>query len=110
MISSTASARSRAILPVFPLFGGGATRLQPVYVGDVAQAAAAALAGLAKPGAIYELGGPEMMTLREAAELALRTIDRRRLLVGLPLGPSRWIASATQFASQGDARPFSEAC
>ncbi len=55
-------------LPVIPLFAGGKTRLQPVYVGDVARAAAAALAGEAKPGTVYELGGPDVMTLREAAE------------------------------------------
>ena len=85
---------------VLPLLGGGGTRLQPVYAGDVARAAAAAVSGLAKPGAVYELGGPGTMTLREAAELALREIDRRRPLVGLPLGPSRLIAAATQFASQ----------
>ena len=40
------------------------------------------------------------MTLREAAELTLGAIDRRRLLIGLPLGPSRWIAASTQFASK----------
>ena len=87
-------------LPVIPLFGGGKTRLQPVYAGDVARAAAAALNGEAKPGAVYELGGPQVMTLREAAELVLRTVDRRRLLLGLPLGPSRVIASTTSFASR----------
>jgi uncharacterized protein YbjT (DUF2867 family) len=87
-------------LPVLPLLGGGKTRLQPVYVGDVGQAVAAALSGLAKPGVVYELGGPRTMTLREAAELTLRAIDRRRLLIGLPLGPSRWIAASTQFASK----------
>jgi uncharacterized protein YbjT (DUF2867 family) len=87
-------------LPVIPLFGGGKTQLQPVYAGDVARAAAAALAGEAKPGTIYELGGPQVMTLREAAELALRTVDRRRLLLGLPLPLSRMIASTTSFASK----------
>jgi NADH dehydrogenase len=87
-------------LPVIPLFGGGKTRLQPVYAGDVARAAAAALAGEAKPGTIYELGGPQVMTLREAAELALRTVDRRRLLLGLPLPLSRMIASTTSFAAK----------
>jgi hypothetical protein len=40
------------------------------------------------------------MTLREAAELALRAIDRRRLLIGVPHGPSRWIAASSQFASR----------
>lgn len=87
-------------LPILPLMAGGGTRLQPVYVGDVGQAVAAALSGLARPGATYELGGPRTMTLREAAELTLRAIDRRRLLLGLPLAPSRWIASSTQFASK----------
>jgi uncharacterized protein YbjT (DUF2867 family) len=86
--------------PVLPLVGGGGTRLQPVYVGDVGQAVAASLSGLAKPGLTYELGGPRTMTFREAAELTLRAIDRRRMLIGLPLGPSRWIAGSTQFASK----------
>ena len=86
--------------PVLPLLGGGETRLQPVYVGDVGQAVATALSGLAKPGATYELGGPRTMTLREAAQLTLRAIDRHPLLIGLPLGPSRWIAASTQFASK----------
>ncbi|HEX9169176.1 MAG TPA: complex I NDUFA9 subunit family protein, partial [Roseiarcus sp.] len=44
-------------------------------------------------------GGPKTMTLREAAELALRAIDRRRLLIGMPLRPSRWIAASTEFAA-----------
>jgi uncharacterized protein YbjT (DUF2867 family) len=87
-------------MPVLPLMGGGESRLQPVYVGDVAQAVASAVSGLAKPGTVYELGGPRTMTLREAAELTLGAIDRRRLLIGLPLAPSRWIASSTQFASK----------
>jgi uncharacterized protein YbjT (DUF2867 family) len=87
-------------LPILPLLGGGRTRLQPVYVGDVGRAVAATLSGLARPGAVYELGGPRTMTLREAAELTLHEIDRRRLLIGLPLNPSRWIATSTQFASK----------
>ena len=86
--------------PALPLLGGGETRLQPVYVGDVGQAVAAAFSGLAKPGTVYELGGPRTMTLREAAELTLGAIDRRRLLIGLRPGPSRWIAASTQFGSK----------
>jgi uncharacterized protein YbjT (DUF2867 family) len=87
-------------MPVLPLLAGGKTRLQPVYAGDVALAVAAALSGLAKAGETYELGGPTTMTLREAGELALRAIDRRRLLIGVPSGPSRWIAASSQFASK----------
>ncbi len=86
--------------PVIPLFASGKTRLQPVYAGDVARATAAALAGESRPGTVYELGGPLVMTLREAAELALRAVDRKRALVGLPLGPSRVIASTTSLASK----------
>ncbi|HSU99936.1 MAG TPA: complex I NDUFA9 subunit family protein [Roseiarcus sp.] len=87
-------------LPALPLMGGGETRLQPVYAGDVGQAVAAALSGIAKRGATYELGGPRIMTLREAAELTLSAVDRRRPLIGLPLAPSRWIAGSTEFASK----------
>jgi uncharacterized protein YbjT (DUF2867 family) len=87
-------------LAVIPLFAGGKTRLQPVYAGDVGRATAAALAGEARPGTIYELGGPEVMTLRGAAELTLRTVGRRRLLVGLPYTLSYFIASTTSFASR----------
>ena len=67
--------------PVLPLFGGGETKFQPVYVGDVAAAAAKAVNGEARPGTIYELGGPEVVTFRQCMETMLKTIDRRRLLV-----------------------------
>src|SRR6202521_2874827 len=56
------------ISPVLPLIGGGVTRLQPVYVGDVATAVADAVDGKTKAGAIYELGGPEGLAMREIME------------------------------------------
>ena len=70
-------------LPFLPVFGGGATRLQPVFVGDVALAA---LASLARPAAAgrAELGGPKVMTLREVMALTLSIAERRRALVSLP--------------------------
>ena len=86
-------------MPVIPLLPAAGRVCVPVYVGDVARATVAALDGTAKPHTVYELGGPRVMTLREAAELVLRTIDRRCLLVGLPLGLSRLVASASTFAS-----------
>jgi NADH dehydrogenase len=86
-------------LPILPLFGGGATKLQPVFAGDVALAAARALDGVAAAGRTYELGGPEAMTLREAVERTLRIVDRRRALVGLPFGVSRLIARSPEIAS-----------
>jgi NADH dehydrogenase len=70
--------------PVLPLIGGGATRFQPVFVGDVAAAIAAAVDGSAKPGTIYELGGPEIRSFRELMEYTLAVIERRRLLLPLP--------------------------
>jgi len=72
--------------PVLPLVGGGHTRFQPVFAGDVAEAIAKAVAGATKPGAIYELGGPEVFTFKELMEFVLATIERRRLLVPLPFG------------------------
>ena len=71
-------------LPALPLIGGGHTRFQPVYVGDVADAVVAALDLAEAPGRIYELGGPEVLTFRQLMELTLREIQRRRLLVTVP--------------------------
>ncbi|MFK8253090.1 complex I NDUFA9 subunit family protein [Ancylobacter terrae] len=70
--------------PFLPLIGGGATRFQPVFVGDVAAAVAHAVAGHATPGATYELGGPEVFTFRELMELLLKEIGRKRLLLPVP--------------------------
>jgi uncharacterized protein YbjT (DUF2867 family) len=70
--------------PIFPLIGGGHTRVQPVFAGDVARAIADTLEGKAEPGRAYELGGPEVKTLRECIEFALTEADRRRLLLPLP--------------------------
>jgi NADH dehydrogenase len=74
------------ISPVLPLVGGGKTRFQPIFVGDVARAIADTVEGKAKPGTTYELGGPEVKTFRECMELMLREIERKRLLIPLPFG------------------------
>jgi len=70
--------------PVMPLMGGGETRFQPVYVGDVADAIMAALDDPAAQGRTYELGGPRVYTFRELMELTLAQIGRKRLLVSIP--------------------------
>ncbi len=70
--------------PVLPLMGGGTTRFQPVYVGDVADAVMAVLDDPATQGRTYELGGPRVYTYRELMELTLAQIGRRRLLVSTP--------------------------
>jgi uncharacterized protein YbjT (DUF2867 family) len=84
--------------PALPLIGGGLTKLQPVYVGDVATAIAEAVDGKAKAGATYELGGPEVLTMREVMELILSTIERKRMLLSLPFGVAKWQALFLQFA------------
>ena len=86
------------ISPALPLIGGGETRMQPAYVGDVATAVADAVDGKAKPGAIYELGGPEVLTMREIMELILAITERKRMLISLPFGLAKLQAQFLQFA------------
>ncbi|MBI4274567.1 MAG: complex I NDUFA9 subunit family protein [Rhizobiales bacterium] len=83
--------------PVLPLIGGGHTRFQPVFVGDVAAAITAAVEGNATPGAIYELGGPQIRSFRELMEYVLATIERRRLLLPLPFALAKLQAVFLQF-------------
>ena len=72
------------LLPVLPLIGGGNTRLQPVYVDDIAQAVARILADPGTVGQTFELAGPKVYTLRELFAVALRIIGKQRLLVPIP--------------------------
>jgi len=79
--------------PFLPLIGGGKTRFEPVYVGDVAEAIARAVDGDLKSGKIYELGGPEVLTFRECMEEMLHVIGRKRVLVGVPWSIARMQAA-----------------
>lgn len=85
------------MFPVLPLIGGE-TKMQPVYVGDVAAAIADAVDGKARPGATYELGGPEVLTMREIIETILEITDRERPLIPLSFGLARFKAAFLQFA------------
>jgi uncharacterized protein YbjT (DUF2867 family) len=85
------------LAPALPLPGGGRTRFQPVFVGDVAEAIAKAADGDVKPGAIYELGGPDVRTFKELMEFTLATIQRRRLLVPSPFALMKLQAVFLQF-------------
>lgn len=76
------------IAPALPLIGGGTTRFQPVFVGDVAKTVVASLTGKAEAGATYELGGPEILTMKEVMARVLEYTMRWRLLVPLPF----WLA------------------
>jgi NADH dehydrogenase len=84
------------VSPLLPLIGGGRTRLQPVFVGDVAEAFARLIDRGVADGRIYELGGPEIYTFRELMRFTLRTIMRRRLLLPLPFAVARTLASVLQ--------------
>ena len=81
-------AKLARIAPALPLIGGGKTRFQPVFAGDVAKAVIAGLTGNANASAPYELGGPEVLTLKEVMERVLAYSMRKRLLVPEPF----WLA------------------
>ena len=83
--------------PALPLIGGGLTRFQPAFVGDVARAIADAVDGGARPGTIYELGGPDVRTFKELMQFVLRTIKRKRLLVPLPFFLAKMQATVLQY-------------
>jgi uncharacterized protein YbjT (DUF2867 family) len=75
--------------PVLPLLGGGRTRFQPVFVGDVAETIARTVDGTVACGKIYELGGPEVLTFRQCMEEMLEVIDRKRMFVSIPWWAAR---------------------
>ncbi|TRW99420.1 complex I NDUFA9 subunit family protein [Paracoccus sp. M683] len=88
--------------PVVSIAGGN-TLMQPVFVEDVAEAAATALEGKAGPG-IYELGGPDVMTVGEIMQMTLKAVDRRRAVVNLPFwlaGIAAGVLDAVQVVSGG---------
>ena len=76
------------ISPLLPLIGGGRTRFQPVFAGDLGTAIAAAISGSGKPGTIYEAGGPEVLSFRELLDLTQAWAGRDRGYLALPF----WLA------------------
>jgi len=77
-------AQMASISPALPLIGGGHTRFQPVYVGDLAEAIAQAAASDAHAGKTFELGGPAVYSFRELLEFILLETGRKRFLANLP--------------------------
>jgi len=77
-------AKLAQLSPFLPLIGGGKTRFQPVYVGDVAEAVVKAIATPAAAGQTYELGGPKIYRFADLMRLLLTEIGRKRLLMPLP--------------------------
>ncbi len=88
---NTIDAITRAA-PVFPLFGWGETRMQPVFVGDVADAVFRCIDGDAARGRICEIGGPRVYSYRQVVKLVLRFRRRKRLLLPVPF--AIWSAQA----------------
>jgi len=72
-----------AITPGLPLIGGGDTKFQPVYVGDVAKAITKVL-NRGTDGTTYELGGPRNYSFKELIQFMLAAIDRKRILLPVP--------------------------
>jgi len=79
--------------PFLPLIGGGKTKFQPVYVGDVAAAIAAACAGKATAHTTYELGGPDVVTFRQLLDDVQKWSGRRKWYLPVPF----WLAQIGAF-------------
>jgi len=94
------------VSPVIPLIGGGRSGWQPIYAGDVGAAIAAACSGKSYPHTIYELGGPETITLRQVLDRTLQWSGRRRLYVPLPYWIFKLVA-LTMLPLPRRLRPFS---
>lgn len=84
------------LFPALPLIDGGHTKFQPVYVGDVAAAAIAALKSEDAASKIYELGGPRVMTFKEVLEYVMAETGRKRMLLPVPSALLRPIAGILQ--------------
>lgn len=81
--------------PALPLVAGGTTRFQPVFVGDVADAVGAVADGKARPGTVYELGGPRIESFKALLELMMEETGRRRLLMPLPASLAKLMGRMT---------------
>lgn len=85
--------------PAIPVVGAQ-TKFQPVYVGDVAEAVATAIAGRAKAGAVYELGGPEVKSFAALIDYILKVTERDRRVLSLSFATGKLVAGVTQFLSK----------
>ena len=85
-------------LPALPLIGGGKTRFQPVFVGDVGAAIARAALSPAAEGQTYELGGPATYSFRELMEIVSRETGRKPILLPIPFPIASLMGKAAQMA------------
>lgn len=93
------------VSPVLPLIGGGRNLLQPVFVGDVAEAVARAVDGEVLGGRVYELGGPEVLSFRACLERLFEATGRRRPFLSLPFPIAALIARLTSWLPGAPLQP-----
>ena len=89
-----------ALSPALPLVGGGETRMQPVFVGDVGAAIAACVSDPSTAGKTYELGGPAIYSFKALMQLILRETGRSPQLVPLPFPLAKLIGTAGEIAAR----------
>lgn len=89
-------ARMAALAPALPLIGGGKTKFQPIYVGDVARAVVECVKNPATHGKTYELGGAEVFSFREILDYILAQTGLRAKLVPLPFGMASTVGKFAQ--------------
>ncbi|WP_144922857.1 complex I NDUFA9 subunit family protein [Halorubrum salsamenti] len=76
-------------VPLYPLPGGGKTRFQPIHVEDLVPMLVAALEGDEHVGETYEVGGPEVLTLREVTDLVYEAEQKGVTIIPLPMPLAR---------------------
>lgn len=84
------------IAPALPVIGGGHNLMQPVYVGDVADAVVEALSNPKTDDQIYDLGGPSVYSFKELMAMTCRAVGRKRALVSVPFALMHLPASVLQ--------------
>ena len=92
-------AQMATMAPALPLIGGGQTKFQPVYVGDVAEAIARAAGDADAAGRTFELGGPAVWSFEDILKYILRETGRDRMLAPLPFFVARMLGGFMQMAS-----------
>ncbi|GAA0650587.1 complex I NDUFA9 subunit family protein [Brevundimonas lenta] len=92
--------------PALPLIGGGQTKFQPVYVGDVAAAIAALTARADAGEQTYELGGPAVMTFEDVMKLVLRETHRTRGLLPMPFFVAKLVGGLAQLTALFGIKPM----
>ena len=80
------------IFPALPLIGGGNTKFQPIYVGDVAKSIVSILEKEKIDQNIYEIGGPQIYTFKELIEILLKVIKKKRFLISIPFSVAKYQA------------------